>query len=148
MATIKGQNLRVMFDSGDPETPNPCVAASTNCVVHLSAQVQESTTKDNEDDWVENEVVGLNWDVQVDALVIEDEQSSTGVGLQDLTVGLPYQLIFTRTTGTKNRQDIDGEIAYTGEAILSDLQVNSPNQDVATYTAKFTGNGELQETTI
>ena len=148
MATIKGQNLRVMFDSGDPETPNACVAASTNCVVHVSAQVQESTTKDNENDWVENEVVGLNWDVQVDALVIESEQSSTGFELQDLTVGLPYQLIFTRTTGTNNRQDIDGEIAYTGEAILSDLQVNSTNQDVATYTAKFTGNGELQETTI
>lgn len=148
MATIKGQNLRVMFDSGDPETPNQCVAASTNCVVHVSAQVQESTTKDNEDDWVENEVVGLNWDVQVDALVIEDEQSSTGVGIQDLTVGLPYQLIFTRTTGTKNRQDISGETAYTGAAVLSDLQVNSTNQDVATYTAKFIGNGELQEITI
>lgn len=148
MATIKGQNLRVMFDSGDPEAPNPCVAASTNCVVHVSAQVQESTTKDNENDWVENEVVGLNWDVQVDALVIENDQSSTGVGLRYLAVGLLYTLIFTRTTGTKNRHDISGEIAYRGAAVLSDLQVNSPNQDIATYTAKFSGNGELQEITI
>ena len=61
MATIKGQNLRVMFDSGDPETPNPCMAASTGCVLHLSAQVQEDTTKDTDDDWIVNEIVGLTW---------------------------------------------------------------------------------------
>lgn len=152
MATIKGQNLRVMFDNYDPEVANSCVAASTSCQVHLTLQVEEDTTKDTEDDWIVNEPVGINWDVQVDALIIEDEQSSTGVELHDLTIGHSYDLIFARTTGepgTQNREEAkeSGEKYYRGNAILSDLQINSPNQDIATYTARFTGNGELQELT-
>ena len=31
-----------------------------------------------------------------------------------------------------------------GVAILSDLQVNSQNAEIATYTAQFTGQGELE----
>lgn len=148
MATVKGQNLRVMFDRGNPDEPLACVAASTNCVLHVSAQIQEDTTKDTVDEWVENEVVGLNWDVQVDALVIDGGEGENGIGLKDLTIGLPYNVYFTRTTGTQNREDISGEKAYTGVAILSDLQANAPNQDISTYTAKFTGSGELREVTF
>lgn len=149
MATIKGQNLRVMFDSYDPEQANPCVAAATSCQVHLALQIEEDTTKDTEDDWIVNEPVGINWDVQVDALIIEDEQLSTGVELHDLTIGQSYDLIFARTTGTQNREEAkeSGEKYYKGNAILSDLQINAQNQDIATYTARFTGNGELQELT-
>lgn len=137
-----------MFDSGDPETVNPCVAASTNCVVHISAQVQEDTTKDTVDDWIQNEVVGLNWDVQVDALIVETDHVSSGVYVDELVIGYPYQLIFTRTTGTRNREEISGETAYYGIGILSDLQVNATNQEIASYTAKFTGTGDLREITL
>ena len=149
MATIKGENLRVMFDQGDPEVANPCVAASTSCQVHLALQVEEDTTKDTEDDWIVNEATGINWDVQVDALIVEDEQSATGVEYHDLIVGQTYDLIFARTTGTQNREAVgaSGEKYYRGQAILSDLQANSPNQYLTTYTARFTGNGELQELT-
>lgn len=152
MATIKGENLRVMFDQGDPEVANPCVAAATSCQLHLALQVEEDTTKDTEDDWIVNEPVGINWDIQVDALIIEDEQSATGVECHDLAIGYAYDLIFARTTdtpGTQNREEAkeSGEKYYKGSAILSDLQINAQNQDIATYTARFTGNGELQELT-
>ena len=145
MATVKGQNLRVMFDSGDPETPNPCVAASTNCVLHLSAQIEEDTSKDTVDDWIQNTVVGLAWDVSVDALVVEPEQSSSGIGVNDLTIGLVYDLIFTRTTGTQNREQEEGAVSYKGKAVLNDLNIIASNEDISTYTAKFTGIADLQE---
>jgi hypothetical protein len=32
---------------------------------------------------------------------------------------------------------------FTGSAILSDLQINSQNAELTTYTAQFTGTGEL-----
>lgn len=62
--TIKGQNLRLFV--GDS-----VVAASTSCTLHTAAQVEDSSTKDSDGDWTENEVVGLSWDVSVDALVTD-----------------------------------------------------------------------------
>lgn len=62
MATIKGQNLRMLVE-------NVCVAASTNCVVHCVLNVQESDTKDDVENWIVQEAVGHSWDAQVDAMV-------------------------------------------------------------------------------
>ena len=85
MATIKGQNLRILIGPDDEHLK--CVAAATNCVVHVSAVVEEDTTKDTEDDWLIKEVTGLNWDVQVDALII-DETDEDAVSADALQPGL------------------------------------------------------------
>ena len=146
MATIKGQNLRVLFDQHDPEVVNPCVAGSTSCTLHVSAIVQEDMTKDTVDDFIINEVTGLEWDVQVDALVLTPQQSTSGIGLEELEVGLSYDLIFTRTEGTMNREQVSNNVTFSGTAILEDLQINAPNQDESSYTARFRGYGDLQMT--
>lgn len=67
MATIKGQNLRVFIG-----TPPKCVAASTSCTVHLAADLQDSSTKDSTGDWQQQQVVGFNWDMSVDALIVSN----------------------------------------------------------------------------
>ena len=82
-----------------------CVAAATNCVVHVSAVVEEDTTKDTEDDWLIKEVTGLNWDVQVDALIM-DETDAGAVSADALQPGLEYLVRFSQTAGAageKNR---------------------------------------------
>ena len=53
MATIKGENLRVMV--GDDIDHLQCIAAATNCTLHCALQVQEDTTKDTVGDWIEQE---------------------------------------------------------------------------------------------
>lgn len=143
MATIKGENLRVLM--GEDTENLTCVAASTNCAVHLALQLEEDTTKDTEDDWIVQEPVAINWDAQVDALVLLDNQE-TGVTVDDLIVGHVYVLRFSQTattTGTQNRTPIQNVIQLTGSAILSDLQLTAQNQDIANYSAKFTGTGDL-----
>lgn len=145
MATIKGQNLRVLL-SEDGTTANlACVAASTNCVVHLALDVQEDTTKDTEDDWIINEPVGINWDAQVDALVLLDDEE-TAITADSLVVGHVYLLRFSQTAGAageQNRDAIASKAQLTGSAILSDLQLTAQVGDVATYSAKFTGTEDL-----
>ena len=145
MATIKGQNLRIMFDQGDPEVANPCIAGAVSCTLHVKADVQEDTTKDQVDDWLTQEVVGLTWDIQTEALIFLDEQSSTGVEVSGLTVGMTYNLIFARTAGEQNREAVQNTTYYRGIAILTDLQLNAQNAEVSQYTAQFTGTGDLQE---
>ena len=149
MATIKGENLRVMV--GDDTDHLQCIAASTNCTMHCALQVQEDTTKDTVDDWLEQEPVGLNWDVQVETLVISDDDEEYRPGaknIDQLQVGRVYQLRFTRTAGAsgeKNRDAVEDAMQFTGFAILSDLQITSQNAEIATARAQFTGTGELSQ---
>lgn len=147
MATIKGENLRIFLkEKGTPSMPR-AVAAATSCTLHCALQVQEDTTKDTVDDWIEQEPVGLNWDVNTEAIVISDDEEETGFTPDQLVVGALYLITFSRTIGAAGEQnrDIDDEspINMSGVAILSDLQINSQNGELATYTAQFTGHGEL-----
>ena len=147
MATIKGQNLRVLI--GDDDQHLACVAASTNCVVHLSLEMQEDTTKDTDDDWIPMEPAGINWDVSVDAIVLVDDEE-TAVTVDSLQVGRVYRLRFAQTagaTGQQNRDAVTNVLRLTGNAILSDLQLTAQNQDESQYTAKFTGHGDLTKYT-
>ena len=134
---------------GDDTDHLQCVAASTSCTLHCALQVQEDTTKDTVGDWIEQEPVGLNWDVQVEALVFsdDDEEYRPGaINADQLQVGRVYMLRFTRTAGAsgeQNRDAVADGMQYTGSAILSDLQINSQNAELTTYTAKFTGTGDL-----
>ena len=149
MAKVKGENLRVMLGTDTEDLQ--CIAASTNCVLHCAMQIEEDTTKDTVDDWIEQEPVGLNWDVQVDALIISDDDEEYRPGaknIDQLQVGNIYQLRFTRTAGAsgeQNRDAVADAIQMTGFALLSDLQITSQNEDVATATARFTGTGELEQ---
>ena len=67
MATIKGQNLRIF--AGTTVSNRKCIAAATSCTLHLSAVVGQKSTKDSDNDWEEQEVTALAWDVQTEALI-------------------------------------------------------------------------------
>ena len=77
MGIIKGQNLRVMVDG-------KCVAMATSCQFHVSAQMEDSSTKDSTGDWQEQEVVGLSWDAQTDSLVTLTDNGTNGELPQNL----------------------------------------------------------------
>lgn len=72
MATIKGQNLRIIING-------KCVAASTGCTLHIATEVQDASTKDTVGGWQENIVVGNSWDASVDSLVIIPEPIDEGL---------------------------------------------------------------------
>ena len=141
MAAIKGQNLRLLLTTeqgGDAR----CIAASQTCTVHLALQMEEDTTKDNDNDWIDYEPVGINWDAQAQALVVVDAEDTGGVQIEDLLqVGLEVLVQFSPTSGTKNREA--GQSIVEGYAIISDLQINATNQELSTYTVQLTGSGDL-----
>lgn len=146
MANIKGENLRVLL--GDDDQHLACVAASTSCKIHLALQVEEDTTKDTDDDWIIQEPVAINWDAQVDALIVIDD-TETGITADSLQVGRVYRLRFSQTAGAagqQNRDVVDNLLQLTGNAILTDLQLTAQNQDESVFTAQFTGQGDLNRT--
>ena len=145
MATIKGQNLRIAIVDDDVEK---VIAASTECTVHVAIQVQDSSTKDSEDGWTKNEVVGINWDISVNALILSehDDDELPGIYPEELEIGKTYDIMFAKTSSnsSQNRDFVSPyNVWFSGKAILSDLQLVAQNKNNSTYTAQFTGVGDL-----
>jgi len=140
MATIKGQNLRILV--GTTAQNRKCIAAAMSCTLHVSAVVGESSTKDTDNAWEQKEVTGLAWDVQTEALV-QDTADAGAVDLEELTVGNIYYLMFAPTNGTNNRSVAGLGNRCWGEATLTDLQIVAQNRNNTTWAAQFTGIKDL-----
>ena len=140
MATIKGQNLRVMVGG-------KCIAMATSCTFHVSASLEDSSSKDSTGDWQEQEVVGLSWDAQTDSLITLTDNGTNGEMPQDL-LGLIINktlvtLTFDTTSGTNNRTAQNSAIKKSGQAYVTDVQITAANRQNSTLTVQFTGTGAL-----
>ena len=140
MATIKGQNLRVLVD-------NKCIAQATSCTFHIAAQVEESSTKDDTGDFARNEITGLSWDASTDSLVTLTDNGTNGEITTDLLSLIINKtvltLVFDQTSGTNNRIAQNASIKRSGQAYLSDFSLTAPNRSNSTVTCQFTGTGPL-----
>ena len=140
MATIKGQNLRVMVGG-------KCIAMATSCQLHISAQMEDSSTKDSVGDFQEQEVTGLSWDAQTDSLVTLEDNGSNGELPQDLLSLIinktKVTLTFDQTAGANNRVGQNSAIKRSGEAYLTDYSLSAQNRQNSQLTCQFTGTGPL-----
>ena len=140
MGVIKGQNLRVMVGG-------KCIAMATSCTFHVSAQLEDTSTKDSTGDWQEQEVVGLSWDASTESLVTLTDNGTNGELPQDLLSLIINKtmvtLTFDQTAGTNNRTAQNAPIKRSGSAYLNDLSISAQNRSNATISAQFTGTGAL-----
>lgn len=140
MATIKGQNLRVMVGG-------KCIAMATSCTFHISAQVESASTKDDANDFEVNEVTGLSWDAQTDSLVTLTDNGVNGELPTDLLSLIinktKVTLTFDQTAGANNRTGQNSAIKRSGEAFLTDYSLSAQNRQNSTLSCQFTGTGPL-----
>ena len=140
MATIKGQNLRVMVGG-------KCIAMATSAQFHVSAELQDSSTKDSVGDFQEQEVTGLSWDAQTESLVTLEDNGTNGELPQDLLSLMinktKVTLTFDQTSGTNNRVAQNSVIKKTGQAYITDMSVQAANRQNSTLSVQFTGTGAL-----
>ena len=131
MATIKGQNLRVMVGG-------KCIAMATSCTFHISAQLEDSSTKDSTGDFQEQDVTGLSWDASTDSLVTLTDNGTNGELPQDLLSLIINKtlvtLTFDQTAGTNNRTGQNAVIKKSGQAYLTDYSLTAPNRQNSTLT--------------
>ena len=120
-----------------------CVAFSTSCQYHLSANLEDSSSKDNTDDFQNQQVVGLAGDISCDALY-SVESDATGVNgtdaLELILAGAEVDVTFTPTSGDKNRSATG--TAYSCKALVNDISINAPNRQNVTYTIQMQMNSK------
>jgi len=124
-----------------------CIAMSTSAQFHISAELQDSSTKDSVGDFQEQEVTGLSWDAQTDSLVTLEDNGSNGELPQDILSLMinktKVTLTFDQTAGANNRVGQDSAIKKTGYAYVSDVQITAQNRQNSTMTVQFQGTGAL-----
>lgn len=139
MGVIKGQNLRITVGG-------KFVAFATNCTVHVSLNLEESSTKDSTNNFTEQTPTGVSWDMSCDALYSVDADTSGKNGVDSLDMVLAQQRVlvqFEQTQGEKNRVPVAGGVVYSGYAWVNDISINAPNRQNTSYTIQLTGDGPL-----
>ena len=130
---MKGQNLRIFIKQGSGDAK--CVAFATSCTYHLSATLEDSSTKDDSGGFQKQEVTGMAGDFSCNALY-SVAADSTGVNGEDaldmLLAGQEVTVEFSATTGEKNRTATGNK--YTCAAIINDISVSSSNRQNVSYS--------------
>ena len=130
---MKGQNLRIFIKQGSGDAK--CVAFATSCTYHLSATLEDSSTKDDAGGFQKQEVTGMAGDFSCDALYSVDTDA-TGVNGEDaldmLLAGQEVTIEFSATSGDNNRTETGNK--YTCSAIINDISVSAPNRQNVTYS--------------
>ena len=130
----KGQHLRLVFVESNT---NKVIALATEMTLHLSAQTEDSTTKDTTDtngDWNEYEVTQRSGDISFSALIGTGTDSG-GKTFADMISQVSDTLInwkVVMVSGANNR--VVGKTVCSGQGKLTNLQASAQNRQKATYS--------------
>ena len=145
MSIIKGQNARLFIDDGSG-TLKP-FARAVGCQVEINNSVEETSTKDDTNDWAENEIVGRSWNASCDTLVGLDDPGSGGELIPALLsaalAGTKVQIKFDITNGTNNRTATNSVIKMTGYAYMDNFSIDAANRTSVKGNFHFVGTGGL-----
>ena len=130
----KGQHLRLVFVESNT---NKVIALSTEMTLHLSAQTEDSTTKDTTDtngDWNEYDVTQRSGDIQFGALIGIGTDAG-GKSFEDMINQVSDTIVnwkVVMTSGANNR--VVGKTVCSGQGKVTNIQANGQNRQKATYS--------------
>ncbi|MBR2556099.1 MAG: hypothetical protein IKK92_10625 [Prevotella sp.] len=143
----KGQFVRLFLSSDNTTAPSKVIAAARQLSLHVSMSVENSTTKDTEDNWQVQEPTALNYDISTSALVRGNDTITSAVTAQDLAsiediyeAGTPVKWQIANVSGDNQRTK--GSVIVSGSCLIQTLTINAENRAAATYQANMVGYGE------
>ena len=138
MATLKGQNIRVLLQDG---TKYKVVGKSTNCTVTLTGNSDDASTKDDTGMASKPEITSKSWSVQVESLDVTDTAAVLNA-IKNLT---PFTLIWDETATADNQTAQAAAYSRKGQAYLNDVTFNWNDRENSTKQLQFTGSGALEK---
>ena len=145
-AYTKGQFVRLFLSSDNTAAPVKVIAAAKSLSLHVSMTLEDATTKDTTGNWQIQEPTGLSYDISTSALVRGNDTITSAVAAQDLAsiesiyeAGTPVKWQIANVSGANQRTK--GSVIASGSVLLTQLTLNGPNRQNATYDAQLTGYG-------
>lgn len=136
MATLKGQNFRIMSVTGSDAT---VIGMATNCQITLTNNVDDSGTMDDVGMAAKPVVTSKSWQVQVDSLNVAD----VGAMLTVIKNNTKFILMWDETSTTDNQSELTATFARIGEAFLTDGTFTFNDRENSAKSLQFTGVGPI-----
>jgi TP901-1 family phage major tail protein len=144
---ISGTDVMVFIKNGSTYTS---IAYATNHTLTVGSNSSEISTKDDAKGvWNASVVQKLNWSCTTENMYSLD---GAGAGFDDLFTAMSNRTVVDLKFGLENTsQTTKGDAPwspisspiFTGTAYVTDLSWNNPDGDNSTFSATFTGTGEL-----
>ena len=145
-AYTKGQFVRLFLGSDNSAVPSRIVAGAKSLSLHVSMSLEDATTKDTTGDWQVQEPTALSFDISSNALVRSGDTITSTVQGQDFAsiediyeASTPVRFQIANVSGANNRTK--GAIICSGSVVITQLTLNAPNRQNATYDTQLTGYG-------
>lgn len=135
--TLRGQNLRIMNGS------SVLAVGETNCTITLNTNLQDVSTKDDENLANKQAVMSKSWQIQVESMDV----MNVAYILKAIQIGTPFQLAWTeepaQSSGTSGSRT---PWARSGTAYLTDVTFTWNNREFSAKNMTFTGSGPISTT--
>jgi predicted secreted protein len=124
------------------------VAHATSCSLSFSVDLPDSTNKQSQG-WT-NHIGGVkSWSLTTDGLATVDPAATanyytTGELMSAIAARTPVTVWFTTVSGTTK---VTGDLSWTGSAFIESMDITADMESPVTYSATFTGTGELTQAT-
>lgn len=142
----KGQFVRLFLSDNNSDTPTAVIAAAKTLSLHVSLQMEDASSKDTPGNFQIQEPTGLSYDITTSALVRGADTITSAVSGQDLAAieeiyeaGTPVKWQIANVSGDNQRTK--GSIICSGSCLLTNLSIQAPNRQNATYNATLNGYG-------
>ena len=123
------------------------IAYATSASISMNHNLRDTSTKDSSG-WRDQLEAQRDWEVSVEGMLIFVDGS--GGAIAGLTMNELYSTyIATRTEFTLMFSTEDtGDIKWSGQAFLTSLSADTPNEDSSTWSGSFSGTGALTQATV
>ena len=133
MATLKGQNLRIILKNDEDYE---CVGMATNCTINLTANADDASTKDDTGMASKPTVNSRTGQVSVESLSVADVAAI----LTAIKEQTPFELMWDETEAgvSKNQNPEGATFSRKAKAILNDVTFAFNDRENATKSLQFT----------
>ena len=143
MATLKGQNLRILAVGLDGSS-YAVIGMATNCTVTLTNNTESEETKDDVGLAAKPGVVSKAWSVQVDSLNVLNAAAMLTVIKDMQKVDIMWNEVGTSDNQTPVTGAGAAAYARKGQAYLSDLTISFNDRENAVKNLQFVGASQLE----
>lgn len=143
MATLKGQNLRILAVGLDGSS-YAVIGMATNCTVTLTNNTESEETKDDVGLAAKPGVVSKAWSVQVDSLNVLNAAAMLTVIKDMQKVDIMWNEVGTSDNQTPLTGAGAAAYARKGQAYLSDLTISFNDRENAVKNLQFVGASKLE----
>lgn len=123
------------------------IAYATSASISMNHNLRDTSTKDS-GGWRDQLEGQRDWECSVEGMLIFtnlDGSAITGATMNELyTAYITTRAVFALKFSTS----VTGDIEWAGQAFMTSLSADTPNEDSSTWSASFSGTGELTQAVV